>query len=133
MHESARVHINELKKEMVILAYIGFTKKYKSLDESTCRFLKKHFEGTKSVVDRSGNLVSINTANLKEGDRLFRIQSFPSKLKRLTVVNEQLVRALRSHGMLRFEVEKPVSLSLDSKKELKELIDLVNTQVENSF
>lgn len=126
--EKAKVYLNDLDEEMVITAYIGFTRKYHSLSPETCQFLSRNFKNAQAIVSRDGSIKTLSVNELKPGDRLCRIFDFPKKLHPLTTVNNRLIRALRSHGMLRFEVEKPATLSLESKRDLLKMIEIVKTQ-----
>ncbi len=131
-YEKAKVYLNDLSDEMTILAYIGFAKKYHSVSKDTRQFLMKNFKGTKAIVDRNGKRLSVGIQELNEGDRLCRIHRFPKGLKQLTEINDRLTQALRSHGMLRFEVVRPHKLSIESKKELLDLISIVKSQTHTS-
>ena len=122
--EKTKVYLNDLDDDMTILAYIGFSKKYHQLTKQTCAFLKSNFKGTHAVVERNGKHCSLQIDHLKEDDYLYQIDSFPSSLNQLTQVNDQLKRTLRTHGMLRFEVMRPVKLKLDNQNDLIYLINL---------
>ena len=124
--EKVKVYLNDLDEDMTILAYVGFNRSYHSLSKKTCFFVKSHFKGTKSIVNRNGKIIKIRTENLLEGDRLTTIHSFPRNKNHLTEVSDRLIIALRKHGMLRFEVERPARLTFNSHNHLMEIIREVN-------
>jgi predicted nucleotidyltransferase len=118
---------------MTILSYIGFTKQYHSLTQQICAFLKYNFKGTHAIVERSGKRYSLAINQIQETDFLYKIERFPVSLKQLTVVNDRLKRSLRTNGMLRFEVMRPVTLTLNNQRDLICLINQVRTQSNSLF
>jgi hypothetical protein len=126
--EKAKVYLNDLSEEMVILSYIGFTKKYHNLGKHTCAFLKNYYKGTDVMVGRGDKRCVIPVDFLQENDFLYKIESFPMSLRHLTQVNNNLKQSLRTQGILRFEIMKPMTLALDNHQDLLHLISLVKTQ-----
>lgn len=126
--EKSKVYLNDLSEKMTILAYIGFTKKYQRLSHQTCAFLKHNFVGASALVGRDGKRYTLSIENIQEQDHLFKICNFPPTLCQLTEVSDRLIRSLRTQGMLRFEVIKPATLTLDNHRDLVYLIDLVKSQ-----
>lgn len=126
--ETAKVYLNDLDERMTILSYIGFSKQYHSLTHALCGFLKYNFKGTHAVVERGSSRHHLAIDHIQEGDFLYKIESFPSALKPLTVVNDRLKRSLRTNGILRFEVLKPAVVTLENQGDLLYLINLVRSQ-----
>ncbi len=122
----SNVKVHELKKEMTILSYTGFSKKYRSIDDTICKFMRHNFKGTKAIVLRRKKKLITSITGLKTGDTILKIYRFPPALKKLIQVNNQLVKALKRRGIVRFDVRKKVVLSNDSKQEIHNAIALVN-------
>ncbi|MBU3915884.1 hypothetical protein KKA14_10155, partial [bacterium] len=120
------VKIHQLSNDMTITAYTGFSHKYHSMDASICQFLKHNFKGTKVIVTRGPENLNIRISELQVKDTLLQIYDFPPSLKKLTTVNERLIKALKHRGIHQFDINKKVELAEDSKRELREIIELVN-------
>lgn len=123
--EKAKVYLNDLNEEMTILAYIGFTRQYHKLDRQTCAFIRHNFKGSQALVGRQGKRCSVSVDSIQENDFLYKICSFPPSLRPLTQVSDRLKRSLRTRGILRFEVMRPATLTLDNSRDLIYLINLV--------
>ncbi|MBT7484696.1 hypothetical protein HN680_08045 [Candidatus Peregrinibacteria bacterium] len=81
------VSLEGLKREMFILAYVGFSKKYRPMDEATCKWVKLNFKGANTLVERGGEKLELTTDQLNAGDRLFRLYRFPVSLKKLIITD----------------------------------------------
>jgi len=101
-----QVKLKDLDESMVIVAYVGFNDKYKSLDDTTCKWLKLNFKECRTVVVREGETLNTPIEDIKPGDRLKRVQGFTSSLKKLTIVNERLKQELEKRGFLEFKIEQ---------------------------
>ena len=124
--EVVTVSINELNSEMTILAYTGFSNRYAALDHKVLAFLHHNFSGAKSLVIREGNKVFIPVEEIREGDSLLQIFSFPSSKKNLTKAHPKLISALKKKEVLRFKVKRQVKLPEDYNRDLQEAINQVN-------
>ncbi|MBT4087911.1 MAG: hypothetical protein HOE30_05420, partial [Deltaproteobacteria bacterium] len=100
------VSLEGLKREMFILAYVGFSKKYRPMDEATCKWVKLNFKGANTLVERGGEKLELTTDQLNAGDRLFRLYRFPVSLKKLIIVNENLINELKDRGFNKFYVRQ---------------------------
>lgn len=114
----ALVDINGLKNNMKIQAYVGFSKKHQNMAEDTCKFIKHNFANCKTRIIRQNQKLEIDIDQLQVGDTLQRIFKIPSGLKKLTIVNEKLVKALGARGFLKFEVVQPEAST--APREMKE-------------
>ena len=103
-----KVKVSELKNRMLIYAYVGFHKRYHSITQKTCDWLKHNFKGTKVVVNRSRKRLEIAIEELATGDRLLRLYQFPISLRKLVQVNDRLASELRRRGFLSFEISEIV-------------------------
>ncbi|MBT4091804.1 MAG: HD domain-containing protein [Deltaproteobacteria bacterium] len=104
----ALVSIKELRKGMQITSYVGFNKKYESMNEETCTFTRHNFRNARARIIRGGKELDVQVNQIAVGDTLSRIYKLPPELKKLTNVNEKLAQALMQRGFLKFEVKKPV-------------------------
>lgn len=100
--------IKELKSGMIILCYVGFSKRYQMMEEQTCAFVKHNFRNCRARVIRDGKELDLSVDQVNIGDTLRRIYKIPAELKKLTAVNEKLIQALMKRGFLKFEVKRPV-------------------------
>ncbi len=116
--------IEDLKPGMMITAYTKFESKYKSVDEKTCQFLQHNFRKTRVTIIRDNDEHEIPIESLRIGDNVRKIFDFPPELKKLQVINEKLVQALKARGFLAFDVKQP-TLEKEERKELKNAIDTV--------
>lgn len=120
------VNLKDLDKGMVIVAYTGFSDRYELIDKRMCAFLQHNFEGAKAVVGRGGKKLEIPAENIRIGDSVIRIFSFPKGKKRLTMVGPKLVDALKARGIHSFKVRKPRKFSTQINNDLSEAIAQVN-------
>jgi putative nucleotidyltransferase with HDIG domain len=125
----AKVKVADLKKGMVIRAYSRFSDRYTAMDDPTCEFVMHNFKGTRSVIIRDGKKVSINVKYVKPGDTLMGIYDFPPNLQRITIVTKDLVGALEKRGMLEFVTVQPKLIRNKARKDLKELVQIVEQTV----
>ena len=102
------VSINDLKKGMTIISYIGFNKKYQSINAETCTFIRHNFKNARARIIRQDKELDIQVDQVAVGDTLRRIYKLPPELKKLTAVNEKLAKALMQRGFLKFEVKKAI-------------------------
>ncbi|NQU64846.1 MAG: HD domain-containing protein [SAR324 cluster bacterium] len=96
--------INELKRGMRIVSYVGFNSKYQSMSEETCTFTKHNFKDSRARIIREKKELDVQVNQISVGDTLRRIYKLPPDLRKLTEVNEKLVKALLKRGFLKFEV-----------------------------
>jgi len=101
------VSIKELKQGMIILAYTGFSQKHQNMVEETCKFIKHNFRSCTTIIIRNGKEIEIPIEQIQPGDTLNRIHKIPTELKKLTIANEKLAKALGNRGFTKFEVKKP--------------------------
>ena len=124
--EKSDVLLNELEEGMVITAYSGFGERYVLIDKTTMTFLRHNFRGCKVIVSRGGKNLQINSDDIQEGDTIVKIHSFPPKLAKFTKVNPQLIKALKFRDIVKFDVKKQTYLTNDSRRDLQQIIQLVN-------
>ena len=98
------VGIKDLKKGMRIISYIGFNKKYQSINEETCTFIRHNFKNARARIIRQEKELDVQVDQVSPGDTIRRIYKLPPELKKLTAVNEKLAHALMHRGFLKFEV-----------------------------
>ncbi len=99
------IGLSDLTSQMVIQAYTGFPDNYQPMNKATSDWVKHNFKGTSVVAEREGKQAKIPIDKLQEGDSLFRIDKFPQALEKLLIVNEKLVKELKSRGFSQFEVK----------------------------
>lgn len=120
------VNVNDLEVGMVITAYTSFTSRYRPMDKATSDFIRHNFKKSRALIKRKGRKQDIPISNLKQGDDLIRLHSFPEDLKKLTHVSKPFIKELKNRGMVGFQVRKGnETLGNNSKRDLKELIKLV--------
>ncbi|MCP4757019.1 MAG: HD domain-containing protein [Proteobacteria bacterium] len=112
------VSIQDLKDDMTILAYGGFDKKYKSMDEKTCEFIKHNFRSCKARIIRQNKELDVQVEQISEGDALRKVYKIPPSLKKLTIVNDKLKTALARRGFSKFEVKRPAPVTAKEAKPL---------------
>ncbi|MBU2645238.1 HD domain-containing protein [bacterium] len=121
----AKVKVESLKKGMVIKAYSGFSSRYNMMDALTCEFVRHNFRGTRVIVLRGDKKFNIEVEDLKPGDTLKGIHHFPPALQKLTIVTPELIGALKKRGMLAFIAVQPMLIAEQTRKELRELLQMV--------
>ncbi len=119
------LNINSLKSDMIITAYTGFGEKYHSMDENTCKFIQHNFKNTGIIIQRGEKKIEVSADEVRVGDRLIRIFNFPPPLKKFTIVTPKLIKALRYRQIIQFDVKKKITLADDSKRDLLEIIQMV--------
>jgi HD-GYP domain-containing protein (c-di-GMP phosphodiesterase class II) len=124
--EKFDIMLNELQEGMLITAYSGFGPKYVLIDKKMCQFIRHNFKNCKLIVTRDGKNCNITSEELQENDSVIRIFDFPPQLAKLAQVNPQLIKALRSRDITKFDVKHKAHLSSDSRRELQQIIQLVN-------
>ncbi len=125
-----RVKVADLKKGMVIKAYSKFSKRYVSMDEKTCEFVRHNFRGARSVVLRGKKKLNIEVKLVKPGDTLKGIYNFPPALQKITIVTKDLAEALKMRGMLEFVAVQPGKIHEQTRRDLKELLQMVEQSVD---
>ncbi len=123
--KQTEINVNDLEAGMVISAYTSFDSNYRPMDKSTSDFVRHNFRETRAIIKRAGNKQDIPIKILQTGDELLRIHSFPPILKKLTLVNNALVKELKKRGMIGFQVKASPGIADKSKRDLKELLKLV--------
>ena len=123
--KQTEINVNDLKAGMIISAYTSFDSNYRPMDKSTADFVRHNFRNTRAIINRAGHQQDIPIKILQTGDELLRIHSFPSMLKKLTLVNNALVKELKKRGMVGFQVKTSPGIADKSKRDLKELIKMV--------
>jgi hypothetical protein len=79
--QPVQVALEQLDDSMSILAYTGFSGKYKAMDDPTCKWLKHNFKGVKTIVQRGGERLTTPVESIAEGDRLLQLYpKFPPKV-----------------------------------------------------
>lgn len=121
--------VNDLKPGMVITAYSRFSDRYQFMDKLTSTFIRHNFKATRAIVNRDNRRLDIPIEKLKSGDTLLKIHSFPPHLKKLTkVINEKFISELKKRGMLGFQVQKKGNLDEKSKRDLQEIMKMVDLE-----
>jgi cyclic di-GMP phosphodiesterase len=123
--QSAEINVNDLKEGMDITAYCSFSSRYRPMDKVTSDFVRHNFSNSRAIIVRQGKKQDIPIKNLKEGDDLVRLHSFPLKLKKLTHVSKPFIKELKKRGMISFQVKEHEGIADESRRDLKELIKLV--------
>ncbi len=100
-----KVSVRELKPKMQIRSFIGFSRKYKPVDNQTSEWVKLNFRGTKSIIERNGKRYGIPINKLNDGDVILKIYEFPKELNKLTTVTPKLATVLNKNGFIQFEVQ----------------------------
>ncbi len=122
-YERTLLNIKQLKKGMIIISYIGFSKKYESMEDETCVFVRHNFKGSRARIVRQGKDLDVDVSQVAISDTLRRIYKIPPELKKLTVITEKLVPALMKRGFIKFEVKRPIAVAADkpplTKKQVK--------------
>ncbi|MBU3917721.1 HD domain-containing protein [bacterium] len=98
------VKISELNNTMIIQSFVQFSNHYQTMSEQTCDWVKHNFKGAQAVVLRDGKLVKAAVDQIRAGDTLSQLYKLPPALKKLTIVNEKLTKALKNRGFLVFKV-----------------------------
>jgi len=124
----ATVSIKDLTPSMIILEFINLNRHpiYQKLNTNTLNFVQNSFKEAKVKIIRHNEKMALEVKHLKEGDTLLSIYQLPPSLKKLTIVSEKLVNALRPKGFLEFKVKKPVNLPSGFKKEFSDILKSVN-------
>lgn len=120
------VHVNDLTENMTIIAYTGFSDKYKKVDEKTCMFMHNNFKGAKALVFRDGKKLELAVEQIKPGDTVNQIFSFPSTKKKLTQTSPKLIAALKKTGIISFKIKKMRQLPGGFSSDLQDAIAQVN-------
>jgi len=124
-YKKFKARIKDLKIGMTILAYTEFTEQYRSIENNTCEFIRHNFKGTTVTVTRDDKRLNLPVDELTAGDSLNRIYNFPASLTKITVINLKLIQELQRRGMVGFIVQKKKDAFDKSRKDLKEIIKLV--------
>ena len=123
--ELKEVTVQELKSDMRISAFSGFSEHFQPVNKRISEWVKHNFRGTRSILMRGGKKVSTPIGNLREGDILYRIYQFPTDLVKLTIVRPKLITELKKRGFTKFEVkiEKKASRqpSIQNKKHQEQI------------
>lgn len=120
----ATVSINELQKDMTILAYTGFSHRYKEIDEKMCRFLHHNFSGAKARIIRGGKKQDIPVTSIMTGDTILALFAFPAARRQLTKADPKLITALKKKGIHAFKIRQTNGNRFDGH--LDDAIDEVN-------
>lgn len=128
------VSIEELAPPMIILEFVNLYKHpiYKKVNANTLKFIQNSFKGTKVRIVRQKEKMAVDVQNVKVGDALLSIYNLPPNLKKLTVVSDKLVNALKPKGFLEFKVRKPVDLPSGFKKEFSDILKSVHFSEDKS-
>lgn len=130
------VELRRLKSDMTIIEYSKFSDPYKQMANKTCVFLRHNFHGTQAEIIRDEKKINIQIENVKVGDTLQRIFNFPPQLAKITIVNDKLIKALETRGMLEFTVSMKVTPIIDlddrSKRDLKDIFAQVDQTIPHS-
>ncbi len=121
------VKVDELTNNNTIIAYTGFSDRYTMIDKSVCAFLHHNFGGAKVLVLRNGKKLELPIEQVREGDTIIQIFSFPSSKKRYTQADSKLAAALKKKGILSFKVKRLRNLSTSFDNDLQDAIDQVNS------
>ena len=120
------VQVDELTKNMTIIAYTGFSNRYSLIDKKVCAFIHHNFKGAKAIVLRADRKLELSVEQIQEGDSISQLFSFPSSKSRLTEVNPKLSAALKKKGILSFKIKKLKPYSDNLTTDLNDAIEQVN-------
>ena len=98
--------MENLDDSMVIERYTGFSNKFGSMDDATCKWLQHNFKEVKAGIKRGGKSMNLDIKDIQVGDMLIELNSFPPSLKKLTIVNDRLIEELKRRGFLEFCVKR---------------------------
>ncbi|MCP4753641.1 MAG: HD domain-containing protein [Proteobacteria bacterium] len=129
----SEVSVSKLKKGMTILAYTGFSERFRTMDRYTSKFVRHNFRGTNTVVIRNMEKMDILVEEVLTGDTLIKVYNFPPNLKKITLVTDNLRKALKERGMLGFLTRQKVTLASESKRDLKEIIKMVEQSTKDTM
>lgn len=111
------VLLENLTNKMVIQRYTKFTERFQPMDDMSCKWLQHNFRGVKAIIKRNDKRYDAPIEKTKAGDLLIELHTFPSSLKKLTVVSPGLVQELKKRGFLAFTVTE--TKKQKSEKEIK--------------
>ncbi len=100
------VSLENLDDGMTIERYTGFVSKFSPMDDETCKWLQHNFRVVKASVERGGQTLNLKIDDIKAGDMLLELHSFPDSLKKLTIVNKRLIEELKKRGFRHFAVRR---------------------------
>lgn len=120
------VHVDDLKQNMTILAYTGFSSRYRFITSNVCEFIKHNFDGAMALVMRKDEKLKLHVDEIEEGDSILQLYSFPTSMKKLTVVNRKLVSALKKRGIRAFKIRQAQKLDREFDDDLSDAIAQVN-------
>ncbi len=100
------VSLENLDNSMVIERYTGFSGKFNSVDDSTCKWLQHNFKGVRARIKRGEEALDLSIDYLQFGDKVTELNTFPPSLKKLTIVNQRLIQELKKKGFLEFRVKR---------------------------
>jgi len=130
------VELKKLKGDMTIMEYTRFNEHYKHMDKKNCFFVRHNFHGTKADIIRDKKRIIIQVEKVKVGDTLQRIFDFPPQLKKITLVNDKLIKALKLRGMLEFTIfrktKSHIVLDDKSKRDLKDIFAQIEQTIPRS-
>ena len=101
----AQVNTDDLNKNMKIRGINSFSSQFRSLDQTTCAWLKQNFSQAKAKAERSGSQIEVTIDELEQGDNLTKIFDFPKGFNRFDSMSEKLFRELKKRGFLSFDTE----------------------------
>ena len=120
-----KVSLKNLKPNMQIFEFTGFSEDYNQMTNKQIRFLSHNFPGTLIDVNRGGSQKTCGSQDLQEGDQLIKIFDIPNNLKNLTLVSQGLLVELEKRGFTEFLI---VNFDQGSSK-----IDEKSIQAANEF
>ncbi|MBU2645014.1 HD domain-containing protein [bacterium] len=100
------IGLENLDDSMIILRYIGFSRKFNAMDDTTCQWLKLNFRSVRARIKRGNDVLDISIEHVQVGDELIELHTFPPSLKKLTLVNQRLIQELKKRGFLKFRVQR---------------------------
>jgi len=100
------VTLENLHENMIIEKYTGFVSRFTPMNDETCKWLQHNFKGVIAGVERSGSRLDLSIDEVRAGDRLVELHSFPEQRRKLTIVNDRLIEELRKRGFTRFTVRE---------------------------
>jgi len=98
--------LENLDNSMVIERYTGFNGKFSCLEDTTCKWLQHNFKGVRARIKRGEETLDLSVDYLQVGDKVTELHTFPPSLKKLTIVNRQLIQELKRKGFLKFRVKR---------------------------
>ncbi len=118
--------LSALEPDMTILAYTGFSNNYCPMDHLTAKWIKVNFKGASAHAERNGETLRVVVDDLKQGDKLKMLFKFPDSIKKLTQVNQGLIKELEKKGFNQFLVVSSSGSKTEKQIERQKAVQQAN-------